>query len=56
MAGVNAKLIVLLSMFGLAMGLATVSFIPSTIEPAFWLTNFVVSALTVAKKAPRGVS
>ncbi len=38
----NGKLILQLSMFGLAMGLATVFFIPSSIEPAFWLAIFVV--------------
>jgi len=47
---VNWKLILQLSMFGLAMGLATVFFIPSTIEPAFWLAIFLVSAYLIAKQ------
>jgi hypothetical protein len=46
----NWKLILQLSMFGLAMGLATVFFIPSTIEPAFWLAIFLVSAFLIAKQ------
>ena len=46
----NWKLILQLSMFGLAMGLATVFFIPSTIEPAFWLAIFLVSAYLIAKQ------
>ena len=33
----NWKLIVQLSLFGLAMGVATVFWVPSTIEPIFWL-------------------
>jgi len=46
----NWKLILLLSLFGLAMGLATVFFIPSNIEPAFWLVIFVVCAYVIAKQ------
>lgn len=46
----NWKLILQLSMFGLAMGLATVFVIPSTIEPAFWLVIFLVSAFLIAKQ------
>ena len=42
-------LILNLSLFGLAMALATVFFIPSTIEPFFWLAIFVVSAYLIAK-------
>src|SRR5262249_48963111 len=48
----NWKLIFLLSLFGLAMGLGTVSLIPSTIEPICWLVVFLVSAFFVAKNAP----
>ena len=33
----NWKLIFLLSLFGLAMGIATVYVIPSRLEPMFWL-------------------
>jgi hypothetical protein len=49
---VNWKLILQLSMFGLAMGLATVFFIPSTIEPAFWLVIFLFCAYVIAKQCP----
>jgi hypothetical protein len=48
----NWKLILQLSMFGLAMGLATVFFISSTVEPVFWLVVFVISAYVIARKAP----
>jgi hypothetical protein len=48
----NWKLIVLLSLFGLAMGVATVFVIPSTIEPLFWLAIFVVCGYTIAVRAP----
>jgi hypothetical protein len=49
---INGRLIVLLSLFGLAMAIATVFVIPSTIEPIFWLAVFVVSAIVIAKRAP----
>jgi hypothetical protein len=45
----NWKLIFQLSLFGLAMGIATVYVIPSKIEPAFWLVIFVISAYAIAK-------
>lgn len=48
----NGKLIFALSMFGLAMGIATVFVIPSQIEPLFWLAIFVICAIIIAKKAP----
>jgi hypothetical protein len=48
----NGNLILRLSLFGLAMGLATVFIIPSTIEPLFWLAIFVVCAAIIARKAP----
>lgn len=48
----NWKLIVQLSLFGLAMGIATVLVIPSTIEPLFWLVVFVISAYVIARRAP----
>jgi hypothetical protein len=47
----NWKLIFLLSLFGLVMGIATVFWIPSSIEPFFWLVIFVVCAYYVGKKA-----
>ena len=46
----NTSLILTLSMFGLAMGLATVFWIPSTIEPAFWLPIFIFCAYTIARQ------
>jgi hypothetical protein len=52
MSGIDGKLILALSMFGLAMGIATVFVIPSNIEPVFWLAIFVVCAYVIAKKAP----
>jgi hypothetical protein len=48
----NIKLILALSLFGLAMGIATVFVIPSKIEPVFWLIIFLVSAWLIAKRAP----
>src|ERR1700681_3162331 len=47
----NSKLILQLSLFGLAMGVATVFVIPSSIEPAFWLVIFVICAFVIAKRA-----
>jgi hypothetical protein len=47
----NWKLVFLLSLFGLAMGLVTVSLIPSTIEPLFWLVIFVICAYLIARFA-----
>jgi len=46
----NWKLIFLLSLFGLAMGFATVFLIPTKIEPAFWLIIFLISAYLIAKR------
>lgn len=48
----NGKLIFQLSLFGLAMGIATVFVIPSNIEPAFWLVIFVFCAYVFAKALP----
>jgi hypothetical protein len=45
----NWKLILLLSLFGLAMAIATVFYIPSSIEPFFWLAIFAVCAILIAK-------
>jgi hypothetical protein len=50
MLSMNWKLILQLSMFGLAMGIGTVFFIPSKIEPAFWLVIFVICAYVIAKR------
>lgn len=48
----NWKLIFQLSLFGLAMGIATVFVIPSRIEPAFWLVIFLICAYLIAKGSP----
>jgi hypothetical protein len=48
----NWKLIFLLSLFGLAMGIATVYVVPSNIEPFFWLAIFIICAYIIAKQAP----
>jgi hypothetical protein len=48
----NWRLVLQLSMFGLAMGFGTVFLIPSTIEPVFWLVIFVVSAYVIARRVP----
>jgi len=46
----NWKLILQLSLFGLAMGVATVFVIPSTIEPAFWLAIWLACAYLIARQ------
>src|SRR5579859_1564333 len=45
----NWKLIFGLSLYGLAMALATVFVIPWKIEPIFWLAIFVLCALLIAR-------
>src|SRR5438105_4461255 len=45
----NWKLIFGLSLFGLAMAIATVFVIPSNIEPIFWLIILVVCAGLIAR-------
>ena len=40
----NWRLIAQLSLFGMAMGVATVFLIPSSVEPFFWLVIFVTCA------------
>jgi hypothetical protein len=49
----NWKLILQLSMFGLAMGVATVFVIPSYIEPLFWLVIFLICAYMIAKQTQK---
>jgi hypothetical protein len=44
------KLIVRLSLFGLAMAIATVFWISAGIEPLFWLAIFLACAYIIAKK------
>ena len=48
----NWRLIAQLSLFGMAMGIATVFWIPSTIEPLFWLAIFLICAYVIATRAP----
>jgi len=50
----NWKLILQLSLFGLAMGLATVFVIPSNLEPLFWLVIFVICAYIIARRTQKG--
>jgi uncharacterized membrane protein len=47
----NWKLIVQLSLFGLAMGIATVFMISSRIEPVFWLAILAISSYLIARRA-----
>jgi len=49
----NWKLIFQLSMFGLAMGIGTVFFIPSSVEPVLWLAIFILCAVIIAKRQVR---
>jgi hypothetical protein len=46
------RLIVRLSLFGLAMGIGTVFLIPSSVEPLFWLVTFALCAYIIATRAP----
>jgi len=48
----NWKLILQLSLFGLVMGVATVFFISSSVEPFCWLAVFLISAYAIARGAP----
>ena len=48
----NWKLILLLSLFGLAMAIGTVFVIRSKIEPFFWLGIFLICAWAIAAYAP----
>ena len=48
----NWKLILQLSLFGLVMGIATVFFVSSSLEPFCWLAIFLVSAYAIARGAP----
>ena len=45
----NWRLILQLSLFALAMGIATVFIIPQNIEPVFWLPIFLICAYLIAK-------
>ena len=46
----NWKLILQLSLFGLAMGIGTVFVIPSTVEPFLWLAIFLICAYVLASR------
>jgi NAD/NADP transhydrogenase beta subunit len=48
----NWKLIFALSLFGLAMAIGTVYFIPYKTEPYFWIVIFLVCAAAIGKYAP----
>ncbi len=50
----NWKLIFQLSLFGLFMGVATVYFIPFSVEPFCWLAIFVFSAYMIARECRSG--
>ena len=47
----NYKLIFQLSLFGLAMAVATVFWIPSNIEPVYWLLIFIICGYFIALKS-----
>lgn len=46
----NGRLILELSLFGLAMGIATVFVIPSAAEPLIWAAIFLVCAYVIARR------
>ena len=48
----NWRLVLQLSLFGLAMGLGTVFFIGPNVEPVLWLLIFVFCAYRIARQAP----
>jgi len=48
----NWKLILQLSLFGLAMGIATVFVVHSNVEPIYWLVIFLISSYLIATRAP----
>jgi hypothetical protein len=48
----NWKLIFSLSLLGLAMAFATITLVPSSVEPLFWVAIFVFCAYVIAKRAP----
>jgi purine-cytosine permease-like protein len=52
MRSLDTKLILQLSLFGLAMAFATVFVVPSNVEPVFWLVIFVVCAVVIARRRP----
>jgi len=51
-APMNGRLVFQLSLFGLAMGVATVFVIPPLVEPVCWLVIFPACAYFIARGAP----
>lgn len=49
----NWKLVLQLAMFGIAMGLGTVFFVPSKVEPILWLIVFLLSGYAITKHCVR---
>jgi hypothetical protein len=49
----NWRLVAQLSLFGAAMGVASVFLIPPAVEPFVWLAIFVVCAAIIARKCAR---
>jgi hypothetical protein len=47
------KLVLQLSLLGLAMAIGTVFVIPSNVEPLLWPAIFIACALVIARRAPR---
>jgi hypothetical protein len=47
----NKKLILQLSLFGMAMSIATVFWIPSRIEPLFWIVIFILCAYLIVRNS-----
>jgi len=52
MTSIDWKLVLRLSLFGAAMGIATVFVVPSKVEPLLWLAIFALCAYLIAKRAP----
>ena len=50
MKHIDWNLVLQLSLFGAAMGIATVFVIPANIEPLCWLVIFVVCAVLIARR------
>lgn len=51
---INWNLVLRLSLFGLAMAILTVFWIPQSVEPLVWLVIFVLCAYFVAKQVATG--
>ena len=50
----NWPLVLKLSLFGLAIAIATVFVIPSSLDPIFWLVIFIICAVVIARQATGG--